>query len=154
MSSLTMSHRFPIELPEGIDPAQAVAVEFDGGQVDGDQLLYGVLRGEDVRKVPSDLIETLLSNQEEIEGFFVGTEGDFSLYFDADHIPEIERACADVGLQVLTRLDQLHMMSNIEGDLTAPDVPAFVEMGQDYMDHQVALSLLADSDPGLNAGLF
>ena len=159
MSALAWAHKLSPPFPDSIIADQAVAVRYDGVNVDGTNVIYAVVSGEDLARLPEEVMNGLefavpgrdgvLRNSP--DAFFVGSERDFRLYVNTeaypDFVDQVGNAAHDVGLTPLIGDGDLRLMTGPDGDISAPRFPAFIENGMGYMSSLRAISHLEHARP-------
>lgn len=153
-SALAWAHQFPPPIPDSIPAEQAILVRYDGVKVEGIDVIYAVIGSEDISRLPDHILRNLEFNIRDPDGelrgspgaFFIGSERRLSLYVDTavypDFVGQVRDAAYQAGLTPLIGDGDLRLMTGPGGDLSAPQVPAFVENGMGYVPSLLAMSYL------------
>jgi len=153
-SALAWAHQFPPPIPQGVQSEQAVVVRYDGVKVEDVDVIYAVIGGEGLSRLPDSLFRELEFSVRDRDGelrgspdaFFIGSERHLSLYVNTDAYPDfldqVRDAAHGAGLTPLIGEGDLRLMTGPGGDLSAPRVPAFVENGMGYVPSLLAMSYL------------
>lgn len=151
-SRLAWSHHYPPPLPAGADPDTSVLVRYDGARINDQDVIFAVLDKDDLSRLSEDVLHGIsFSSRGEdgelrgsSEAFFVGSELRLHLYVDLDAYPDFVdrvRSSAELsGCTLLNGVGDLAQMRDRSGDISAPDVPAFVENGMGYVPSSIAMS--------------
>lgn len=162
-SALAWAHQFPPPIPQDVSGDKAVIVRYDGVKMNGDDVIYAVIGAEDLGRLPSDLIRGLEFSVQASDGvlrgspdaFFIGSERQLSLYVNTDAYPDfldrVRDAAYEAGLTPLIGEGDLRLMTGPDGDISAPQVPAFVENGMGYVPSLLAMSHLERVRPDHDA---
>lgn len=149
VSSLAQDHMMPPALPGGADRSDVIVIEYDVARdEDGEPLVYSVISEDSLRHIPSDILAGVgISGEAFRQGdpaFFVGDDEHLRLYVDVDKFPTFIDDLADQGqeegLKVFNSIGNLAATMNDAGMIIPPAVPAFVEMGLDQIDNDVAIA--------------
>lgn len=145
---------FAPPLPEGVQAERAVIIRYDGVRIGQENVIYAVLGSEDLSRLPGEVLEGLEFSVRAPDGelrgspsaFFIGSERHLSLYVDIDAYPdfidEVKAATFERGLTLLNGEGDLRSMMGPDGDISAPEVPAFIENGMGYVPSLLAMSYL------------
>lgn len=153
-SALAWAHQFPPPIPQGIPAEQAIVVRYDGVKVEGVDVIYAVMGADDLSRLPDQLVRDLEFSVQGADGelrgnpdaFFIGSERLLSLYVNTEAYPDfldqVRDAAHRIGLTPLIGEGDLRLMTGPGGDLSAPQVPAFVENGMGYVPSLLAMSYI------------
>lgn len=165
-SALAWAHQFPPPLPDGVSAETAVILRYDGVKIGGEDVFYAVLNAADLSRLPETVLQglefSLKDRDGEVRGsadaFFIGSERHVSLYVNTDaytdFVETVQAATLRRGLTFLNGEGDLREMRGPDGDVSAPNVPAFVENGMGYVPSLLAMYYLdrirpaADPDAG------
>ena len=164
-SALAWAHQFPPPLPDGVSADTAVIIRYDGVKIGGEDVFYAVLNAADLSRLPDTVLRGLDFSVPDRDGemrgspdaFFIGSERHLSLYVNTDAYPDfvstVQVATLRRGMTFLNGEGDLREMRGPDGDVSAPNVPAFVENGMGYVPSLLAMSYLerirpADPDAG------
>jgi hypothetical protein len=162
-SALAWAHQFPPPIPQGVKSDQAVVVRYDGVKLEGVDVIYAVIGADDLSRLPGQLIRDLEFSSSGADGelrgspdaFFIGSERLLSLYVNTEAYPDfldkVRDAAHNSGLIPLIGEGDLRLMTGPGGDLSAPQVPAFVENGMGYVPSLLAMSYLERVRPDHDA---
>lgn len=153
-SALAWAHQFPPPIPAGLVPDETVTIRYDGVKVAGQDVIFAVIGADDLSRLPDRLVRGLEfcvpGADGELRGspdaFFIGSERHLSLCVSIDAYPDfidrVRELSDEAGLVDLNGEGDLRLMMGPDGDISAPDVPAFVENGMGYVPSVLAISYL------------
>jgi len=162
-SALAWGHQFPPPLPAGLDIEQTVLIRYDGVKAEGGDVIFAVLGSDHLRLLPEevtrDLAFSVRDETGELRGspnaFFIGSERELSLYVNIDAYPDFVDQVRDLAIRsrlaVATGEGDLRSMTGPDGDICAPEVPAFIENGLGYVPSMLAMSYLERLRPAPDA---
>lgn len=157
--ALALAHQFPPPFPEGVPWEQAVVIRYDGVKLDDTDVIYAVIGSEDLARLPETLIGGLDFNVRGVDGnvkgsphaFFIGSERQLKLCVNTDAYPDFTKqvsdAALDAGLIPLNAEGDLRLMTGPDGDVSSPEIPAFVKNGMGYVPSLMAISYLNRNRP-------
>jgi hypothetical protein len=134
-------------------PADAITLHYDAARdCDGDPVVYAVLSGDDLCKLPTDLLSGLGigADRNDVQGdpaFFVGDDETLRLYVDTDVYPNFKADLIDVaedhGIKLYDAHGDLHHLTGGGPDIAVPDMPAFVHAGFERIDTSFAIAAIS-----------
>ncbi|MCE6959641.1 hypothetical protein LAZ40_11490 [Cereibacter sphaeroides] len=146
---LAAAHRAPLGTATGAGTSpDSLTIRYDGRMRDGEPVVYAVIAARDLAMLPDEVTGHLgLDGSADRRGtehaFFVKSPSGLALYVDTNHhedfLPRLVDACEDRDIGVLSAAGDLRLMMDRDGQLTPPDVPAFIENGSPVVSIQKAV---------------
>jgi len=133
--TITEAHKAPVPVPPGFDRdmSRSVMIRYDGFHTGRGAKILSVVSLRDMAKL-SDNIEDLLPERSRLDGamFFARATQGIMCYADTDKLESfidnmIVRASRE-DIKVINAVGDLRLMTNQEGDMAPPSVPAYVAL--------------------------